>query len=302
MLGRFSLGLLFCFLICAQAPAQDAAYQDHLASNTRKLVTNLRPLLRPTLQAFEASILDDIDFRIVPDLIYQGLARRIGGKRVVIIYSGIPFMMEVLSNSMFVGLQGKRECYERHLKSSLETFVYNSDPNHQANKRPVFHPAAYANFELSCAGAEQIFANMDARQRQVVADFIQTSIAAVILHEIAHHVLGHVDNPPGPGMSPAALERSRQDEDAADRWAIRKLLEMKMSLLPTIPYLLMTAALTDYTLEAERASTHPLGARRALGLLDNIAVEVNKIDPDSPVVGQVKDFRKVLNNITSPQN
>jgi len=218
--------------------------------------------------------------------------------------------MEILSNSMFVGLQGKKECYERHLRASLEAFVYNSDPNNSKNLRPVFHPVAYSKFESACEGSEQIFASMDSHQRQVVADFIQISVAAVILHEIAHHILGHVDNPPS-SKSPAelaradsgkladVLARSRSDEDAADRWAIRKLLEMKMSLLPTMPYMLMTAALTDYTLEAEKASTHPLGARRALGLLDNIASEVNKIDPTSPVVGQIKEFRNTLKGIVA---
>jgi hypothetical protein len=301
MVKHFGIGLLLTALISGTASAQDAAYQENLASNTRRIVTNLRPLLRPTLSASEAAIFDDIDFRILSDLMYQGLARRINGKRVVVMYSGIPFMMEVLSNSMFVGLQGKKECYERHLKTSLETFVYNSNPNNRGNLRPVFHPVAFSRFEPACKGSEQILANMDSQQRQTVADFIQTSIAVVILHETAHHVLGHVDNPPGP-VSPSALARSRKDEDEADRWAIRKIVEMKMSLLPTVPYMIMTAALTDYTLEAEQASTHPLGARRALGLLDNIALEVNRIDPNSPVVGQVREFRRVLNDIATGAN
>src|ERR1019366_9077330 len=50
------------------------------------------------------------------------------------------------------------------------------------------------------------------------------AIAWVLLHEIAHHVLGHVGNA-------SSMEQSRERELAADDWAFRKLQELHYPLL-----------------------------------------------------------------------
>lgn len=107
-------------------------------------------------------------------------------------------------------------------------------------------------------------------------------IAWVVLHEIAHHVLGHVNR------SPRNLQESRQWELDADNWAFQKLRDLKYPLLGVDKFFLQWARFQSVFVamldgqtepasparlaEVEQKSDHPLWRTRLLKLVQNFDV------------------------------
>ena len=119
----------------------------------------------------------------------------------------------------------------------------------------------------------------------------EPAIAFVVLHEIAHHVLEHVKG------RPATLEKSRQRELDADRWAFQKLRELKYPLRGVYDWLREMAVLQAALValaegqatvpspglleKIEQNSTHPLWLTRAAGLAQNFNVN---LQPQLPFI------------------
>jgi len=117
----------------------------------------------------------------------------------------------------------------------------------------------------------------------------EPAIAFVVLHEIAHHVLGHLNR------NPRNNEESRQWELAADSWAFQKMRELKYPLRGVYDFLLQwarfetvlvpildgqTGAASPAQLaELESKSDHPLWRTRAANLAEHF--DVNE-QPDFP--------------------
>jgi hypothetical protein len=70
-----------------------------------------------------------------------------------------------------------------------------------------------------------------------MVDSTKTSVALLGFHEIAHHVLGHADRSFPNTATASGLLPARQDEDAADRWAFRKFLELELPPTTSMPYI-----------------------------------------------------------------
>src|ERR1039458_9417577 len=86
----------------------------------------------------------------------------------------------------------------------------------------------------------------------------------VLLHECAHQVLGYVDNPP------RSLSESRDQEDQADIWAVKRLPRLRYDLSFAFAFFGHAMLTGGGTLENEKHSTHPLGGRRVLHVLDTV--------------------------------
>ena len=78
----------------------------------------------------------------------------------------------------------------------------------------------------------------------------------IYLHELGHHVLGHVND------IPADKYFSRRLEAAADAWAIETAYRSGFNVLDGVPALNLIAALNAGKLADENRQTHPHGVRR----------------------------------------
>ncbi|RMA41451.1 hypothetical protein D9R08_14130 [Rhodophyticola porphyridii] len=86
---------------------------------------------------------------------------------------------------------------------------------------------------------------------------MNASLTFLYLHELAHHTLGHLES------GNRTLSISREQEAAADRWAIRIMVESDLAApAAALPMMRFLVLLGGETLEDERRSTHPLGMRR----------------------------------------
>jgi hypothetical protein len=153
----------------------------------------------------------------------------------------------------------------RSIKDAFEGMASDSEP------RRIWPIAAYAQIEPKCKDADKLIAG-DMEMAQAIELTTKLGLALVILHETAHQILGHARELGYQPRTQDEFDASRDNEDEADEWAITKAIEIGEPILLATPYLLIMTATTlnDMTIERERSSTHPLGARRALKILDNV--------------------------------
>jgi len=89
-----------------------------------------------------------------------------------------------------------------------------------------------------------------------LARLMQASMMLIYLHELGHHVLGHVNN------IPDDAHYTRQLEAAADAWAIETAYRSGFNVLDGVPALNLIAALSAEKLADENRQTHPHGVGR----------------------------------------
>ena len=90
-----------------------------------------------------------------------------------------------------------------------------------------------------------------------LARLMQASMMMIYLHELGHHVLGHVNN------IPADAHYTRQLESAADAWAIETAYRSGFNVLDGVPALNLIA-----TLSAEHKKAHPHGIGRIRDMIN----------------------------------
>jgi hypothetical protein len=114
-----------------------------------------------------------------------------------------------------------------------------------------FHPEKYLSDPLQLTTV-----------RKIAVHIGQQAFAWVVLHEVAHHVLGHT------ARAPANLAESRADELAADRWALETMKRLGLPLWGAHKFLQARAGLEQVermvgAVPEESLSDHPSWARRA---------------------------------------
>ena len=107
---------------------------------------------------------------------------------------------------------------------------------------------ACARFDLSKINAHGVSIDLE---RAMLA-----SVMLIYLHELGHHVLGHVNS------IPAGLDNARQLEAAADAWAIEIAYRAGFNVLDGVPALNLIAALNAGKSGDENTLTHPHGRQR----------------------------------------
>src|SRR5262249_9100832 len=120
---------------------------------------------------------------------------------------------------------------------------------------PIAGFEEYARTSLGqCEHAQvEVASERNAAFRERILDGV---IATVVLHEIAHHVLGHVDS------KNRGFIYVHMGEAAADQWAIRVASKVDYDLRAAVPLFLFLAASGGGSLEDDIRSTHPSGLRR----------------------------------------
>jgi hypothetical protein len=197
--------------------------------------------------------------------------------------------MNVLGQSAAVGYRGNVPCMQAHLFRSIKDAVEGMSVGSATAPRPIWNIKAFAQIEPACRGADKLISG-DTEMESVIGATTMLGLSLVILHEIAHQLLDHLE-PQNPSADRLLLSRIHEDE--ADRWAIAKAIEVGEPFELVTPYLLIIAAtgVSNVSLKGEAMSTHPSGFRRALVLLDSLA---DDLDMTPQMLKSVRDARRQL--------
>jgi hypothetical protein len=238
-------------------PLELQPYSQRIEESALELVADIRPVL----DEHAAQVLDTITFEARSSWETNARSYRSMHGRRVVFSSGLLAVTDWLSLAMIAEKSGHDGCFREYFDYLIQVAGRNS----RRLKRSMAHKLM-KSFETyasgtrgSCAGADASVAadeNLEARER--ILDGI---VATVLLHEIAHHVLGHVE------LESRNFLQERMREIAADQWATRTALKADYDLRPAVPLFLFLAASGGGTLEADVRGSHPSGLRRVRDLL-----------------------------------
>lgn len=294
-------------IIVAQAAAQPSGLPGNDASRLRRyqqdtllVVTNARRLVEPTLTSAELQIARDIDYRVYATESVGAFAAYEDKRRVVLIQVGATVWSMELATAFIAEEQlGITGCTMDYLTYVAKGIVDNS--RRYANRLPLRPVAYFARYADTSSGPCSSFEPTKFTSRpdldQYRASLVEASIAFLYLHELGHHILGHAAglalSPDGalPGGSDDHLAMRRDQEDAADRWAIRTALRAHTNPAVGIPIFLLIAAIGGDSNEAERRMDHPLGMRRVATMYDEVYGYYAQHRNELPSPGYLDDLR-----------
>jgi hypothetical protein len=284
----FILGICVCKAGAQQGFPDDGAY-DRL----RAVIPSIVSMLRPILSAREVEILSQTRIAADPERLTNAAAfrDRTSGQRRIVIYTGLSSMMETVSQVMAANMND--DCTVDFLEYFYDLWANNTD--RVRRRLPLAPPPRYKTISEyfsgrgDCRDISQAIANPSQEYSARYSNFMYGSLILVLLHELGHHVLGHVDR---------SVERqngSRQffgnlqkDEDAADKWALKTMRQTPYSVLDATPlfwHLLETGLSFEYDIAT---ATHSSGQSRFSRLFDEL-IDENK--GDSKLISQLEEAK-----------
>ncbi|MFX0067360.1 MAG: hypothetical protein ACFFC7_35005, partial [Candidatus Hermodarchaeota archaeon] len=217
--------ILFCFfpfVVLAQN-IPDQKYQkvlEDITSNTNELTKRTVDVLKYHYRNEQSTkrYLDRVHFVALPEVLRGGNARAIASKYSQYVVVDAALVLEIfdVSKLIVIGRFLDRPRAAAIIRDASRIYGAESTEAH-INGKPLppfrFNEADY----LSDEGELQLVERLHLE----IADI---TIAWVILHELAHHMLGHTLR------EPINKAQSRNDELAADAWAFKKLTELGICL------------------------------------------------------------------------
>ncbi|GAB3517775.1 M48 family metalloprotease [Photobacterium alginatilyticum] len=110
----------------------------------------------------------------------------------------------------------------------------------------------------------------------------------VLAHEIAHHVLGHIENPS------ISLEENRKREQEADDWASKTLIKLGLPPAAAFPALMYWYYMDEFGVENEYQKSHPADLKRIRKMLQYTIDNVDSWNGHSPYFPKV-DTKQATN-------
>ena len=209
----------------AQAPS--TAEREQLLQQSRQaaktFIDTIRPKLFSGLPTNERTVYDRLTFKVGTEeggwTAYGGIDQ--DGDRFVDIDDGYYRQIDLMTGGFIIEQRRNQDFlvpYVRYVASQLQ-------------KRATFIQSPYTFAGMSMADVDALDSDNDFKLQH--AAMITNSMAFVLAHEVAHHVLGHYDRPiPDDNQSRQALER------AADDWAIKRMAYAHFSPLGGLPPIL----------------------------------------------------------------
>lgn len=262
----------FCAPVKSQPADALSFYRDAYVTVTQ----NYRNLLRPLLDGDDKVELDRISFSYLPtqDLVAQAYIT-IGGRRVIEVSFGFMAFMENLAIAYNVsGEAGRPECYYQYLSAVSEVTLDNTQRRRRGEPLLLspFFPYYVRSGGDGCQGLTEVDLQ-DPEAHATVSGTMDAVLVHLLGHEVAHHILGHVD-----GRGPTDLDESRANETAADVWSVEHAFAMGVNPLPAFPLWSFFAAIGGDTVEQELGASHPLGIRRWADALERIVARMRAPD------------------------
>jgi len=227
------------------------------------VVRNSRILIRPFLTEAEKRMERDIEYRVVLSGNCNAHASSIAGKRTIVLSAGLfqvlSWVADAYNAEGGLGMPGAFGRYLAYVTSGIARNTLLASQQRQ--------PEAVLDFFTFARGSQCNCGTLDPRafQRSEIdknkMGIMDASIFFIFAHELAHHVLGHVDDPP------TTLSESRRNEAAADAWAFKHGYIARSNPVGAMPTFFFLASFSGSSIEDERLETHPLGIRRFQSML-----------------------------------
>jgi hypothetical protein len=248
-------------VLCGSAVRAAEPLPEFFREETIHITELVVAQLRETLPAPEKQILDSIKFVYPNDLtqIASPSAYKVGGKRIVSMNVGFYRTLGGFGDLAVIS-QGTGRPTGDYMPHVIPKLINNSRLPPEKREH-IKYP--YDFYGIPEKDAVKL------RQRQDLSEIYAAitlgGLSFVVAHEIAHHVLGHIDNP----LKANDLEGSRNREEAADAWACRALLRTGYLPLGAIYALKIYYHLDQDAIAHERERTHPAELRRFEAAIDS---------------------------------
>ena len=267
MRSAMTIGVIatVCSIVVMSVAAQAQSLNqtlDYYHDVTETVLNNGRRLILPVLTDEQHAVEREIRVRVSPTGDIDAFARRgTNRRREILISSGLTEVLEWIATSVVLDESGHKGCLVAYLPYLLNGIVNNSKAVAAGGiPAAVYTPFAFGSQTRNpCSSAS--LAQFTGDKGTAFAKMMDASIFFFYLHELGHHVLGHVDS----GDVPLADKRTQ--EAKADAWAIDTAFKANFDLTVGSPALLLMAGIGGDSLESERKSDHPLGIRRAYEML-----------------------------------
>jgi hypothetical protein len=283
MLSRtFVIIILLMKLVpaCAAPPSSTPSLEkmepilDHWQYVSETMLSNARIILRPTLTASERSIEKEIHYRIASSGNMNAFSYRDNdGYRRVRLFAGSAQIFGWIAAAEVIAAEtGNEACFLDYMKYLMKSTMLNTQ-RRAANLDPipVLEPilATQQRVVLHCPTSQVLkYKEIVKRERSYIGKQAEASFMLLWLHEVGHHVLGHLDT-----EVITLIERRKRESDA-DEWAVRTMA--RANQFPSVgrPFFYFISAFQGMSEEEERRSDHPLGYRRARNIFQVIRVAV----------------------------
>jgi hypothetical protein len=243
--------------------AQEDATLYEYQRRTKIVIHNILELVSPHLISNEAIIVKATEFRVTPTWLTNAYARRRpGGDRQVILGAGLSAYLEQIADAYVTEADGKAGCtneYVAYLAPGLIDNTRRAARGLEPRGVALFYGFADSTHGACRGASPAIFQNVD--NGRLFAGIMDASVAFVVLHELGHQVLGHVDHETN------ELTPRRSQEAEADAWAVSTALNSGYDLRAAAPWFILISAIGGDSIEDEEHSDHPLGGRRVLDSL-----------------------------------
>ncbi|CAB3884598.1 hypothetical protein LMG26684_03765 [Achromobacter mucicolens] len=250
-----------------------AQAQEYWRSITQSVLGNSRNLVVPTLSAHDRAIEGKIIYRVVASGDFNAAAYVDGGRRYVRLRSTSAQAFGWIAEAEVMGAETNNEkCFLAYMMYFATNTIHNSNVFRGGSGSPklTFAPllAVQRGLLPECNAGFNVYKNIVHQQWPFISRQAEGALMLLWLHEVAHHVLGHVQDPN------ASLAIRRQRESAADEWAIQAMTNANQFATVGRPFFYLISVFQGMSLAEEQASTHPLGARRARDIFAAIAPSV----------------------------
>lgn len=257
----FGVSIFFTLLMMSfVANAQDSrSALKYYQRNTEFVLRNAAKLIEPHLTPRERRIQRSITLQVPATGVM--LAQASPGE--IVISGGTSWVLEQFAVSNIANHElDYRGCDEEYVKYAGGMIMTNSlRMKNRRRPRGVYSPELFGRrFGGACKGFRTRMITPK-NHGESMAIMIEASLVFLYLHELAHHVLRHVDN------APPDLNYSRKAEAAADAWAIEAGFRANYNILDGAPMMNLLGILGGSSLEAEVKQTHPLGIRRVRDMM-----------------------------------
>lgn len=254
-----------------QVPDRQAA-AEFWRDASQRMLQNARRIVTPSLTAREREIESTINYLVSASGNINAFAYTNEGRRYIRLTGMSAQFFGWIATAESMAIESKNEeCFQGYMRYLLSQIVGNSrsvesggqprvtwDPQNAASKRIVGQ----------CSASDQQYSRVVAAEQQYIARMAEASFLLLWLHEVGHHVLGHVDQPA------TSLSVRRERESDADEWAVRAMA--RANQFPSVgrPFFYFLSIFQGMSLEDERRSSHPMGVRRARNIFSTIRSSV----------------------------
>ncbi|SHG86866.1 hypothetical protein [Bradyrhizobium erythrophlei] len=212
-------------------------------------------------------------------------------QREVVVFRGLGGMLELVSLALAYG-SDPPQCGYAFIDKTYQDF-YNNSARSARNLQPtdVVPPSVFWQTMPECQKAITDILSRKPDLDEQYRYYFGSSVLLLLLHETAHHVLGHVEHPISVSPeTPEYISQARYREDEADLWAIQRMNNMKLAILNAVP-LFLHSVLAEAPLDAEylNMQTHSPGTARVRRLLEAAATQ----NPE-PYASQIRSMKSLF--------